>query len=181
MIDSRKDLQRYQREDLAAHKLSKWRWSDRLRYPIVAYQRRLRYTEWVSNRRNAGRLWRVYRTYCRWRLAATGMKMGLDIPPNVFGPGVSVRYGTIVVHPESRVGARCRIHSGVCIGIKDGKVPRLGDDCYLGPGAKVYGGVVLGNKTKVGPNAVVNKSYPAGGAILVAPRHQAAVPVIRED
>jgi serine O-acetyltransferase len=180
MIRTRKDLARYQAEDLAAHKLARWRWYDRYRYPVIAFQRQLRRTEWVSNRKG-GRLWRVYRMFCRWRLAATGLKMGLDIPPNVFGPGLSVRYGTIVVHPECRVGARCRIHSGVCLGVKDGRVPVLGNDCYLGPGAKVYGGVVLGNRTKVGPNAVVNKSYPEGGAILVAPKHQAAVHVVSEE
>jgi serine O-acetyltransferase len=98
------------------------------------------------------------------------MKLGFTIPANVFGPGLSIaHWGTIVVNPDCKVGARCRIHPGVCLGWHNGKVPVLGDDCYLGPGAKVFGGVVLGNQTKVGANAVVSKSYPAGGAILVSP------------
>jgi len=56
MIRSRKDLARYRAEDLAAHKLSRWRWSDRFRYPIVAYQRRLRHTEWVFKPQTCGTL-----------------------------------------------------------------------------------------------------------------------------
>ena len=48
-------------------------------------------------------------------------------------------------------------------------MPRLGDDCYLGPGAKVYGGVVFASGTKVGPNAVVCRSFEDERAVLVAP------------
>ena len=102
-----------------------------------------------------------------------GMKLGFTISANIFGPGLSIaHWGTIVVNPDCRVGSRCRIHPGVCLGWYNGQVPVLGDDCYLGPGAKIYGGVILGDSTKVGANAVVSRSYPDGGAILVAPREQ---------
>jgi serine O-acetyltransferase len=180
VIRSLDDLKRYQQADLAAHNLARWRWHDRYRHPMVAFQRQLRRTEFVSNRKG-GAAWRIVRAWFRWRLRERGLRIGLDIPPNVFGPGLSIRFGPIVVHPDCRVGERCRIHSGVCLGVRDGEVPMLGDDCYLGPGAKVYGGVVLGNRTKVGPNCVVGKSYPESGTILVAARHMAARLPEREE
>lgn len=179
MIRNFQDLKRYQKEDLAANGLARWRWWDRFRNPAIAFERKLRRTEFVLNTLT-GPKWKICRAYSRHSLRRAGTKLGFTIPPNVFGPGLSLpHWGTIVVNPKCRVGARCRMHPGVCLGWHDGKVPRLGDDCYLGPGAKLYGGVVLGNKTKVGPNAVVGRSYPEGGAVLVAPREynvRAAVP-----
>jgi serine O-acetyltransferase len=170
VIESRADLQRYQAEDLIAHQLPRWRWPMRFSHPVLAFQRQLRRTEYVINCRR-GSLWRLYRGYRQRRLRLAGMKLGFTISANIFGPGLSIaHWGPIVVNPDCRIGARCRIHPGVCLGWKDGKVPVLGDDCYLGPGAKVYGGVVLGNGTKVGPNAVVGQSFPEGGAVLVSPR-----------
>jgi serine O-acetyltransferase len=170
MIANFEDLQRYLKEDLAANGLTRWHWWDRMRNPTVAFERKLRRTEFVLNTLK-GPVWKVMRAYCRWRLRVSGMKLGFTIPPNVFGPGLALpHWGTIVINPDCRVGARCRMHPGVCLGWHDGKVPMLGDDCYLGPGAKLYGGVVLGDKTKVGPNTVVGRSYPEGGAVLVAPR-----------
>jgi serine O-acetyltransferase len=136
----------------------------------MAFQRKLRRTEFILNYLD-GPAWALLRAYSRRSLRLAGMKLGFTISANIFGPGLSIaHWGTIVVNPDCRVGARCRIHPGVCLGWHNGKVPMLGDDCYLGPGAKVFGGVVLGNGTKVGPNAVVGRSYPEGGAVLVSPR-----------
>jgi len=106
--------------------------------------------------------------FVRWRLREHGIRLGFTIPPNVFGPGLSIaHWGTIVVNENCRVGARCRIHPGVCLGWTASGVPVLGDDCYLGPGAKVFGGVILGDRTIVGANAVVNRSFPGGSVTLV--------------
>ena len=170
MINNLSDLRRYQQEDLLQSDLEQWRWYLRFQYPIMAFQRKLRRTEYIVNcfRQSA---WAPVRAFARYRLRGAGMKLGFTIPVNVFGPGLSIaHWGTIVVNPDCRVGARCRVHPGVCLGWWDGKVPMLGDDCYLGPGAKVFGDVVLGDRTKVGANAVVSRSYPEGGSVLVAPR-----------
>jgi serine O-acetyltransferase len=45
-------------------------------------------------------------------------------------------------------------------------VPRIGDNCYLGPGAKLFGAIVIGDNTVIGANAVVNKSFPNGNVTL---------------
>lgn len=169
MIHSYRDLKDYQKADLIAHGKSQWRWFDGLRYPVLAFQRQLRRTEFVLNVLK-GPIWTPYKAYRRRSLRIAGMKLGFTISANIFGPGLSIaHWGTIIVNPDCRVGARCRIHPGVCLGWHDG-TPTLGDDCYLGPGAKLFGHIVLGDGTKVGANAVVSRSYPDGGAILVVPR-----------
>ena len=37
--------------------------------------------------------------------------------------------------------------------------PTIGDNCYIGPGAKLFGDIVVGNNVAIGANAVVNKSF----------------------
>ena len=87
--------------------------------------------------------------------------LGFTIPINVFGEGLSIaHYGTIVVNNNSKIGKNCRIHVCVNIGSKPGSqaAPILGDNCYIGPGVKIYGGISLADGTIIGANSVVNKS-----------------------
>ncbi|HYM30274.1 MAG TPA: acyltransferase [Candidatus Cybelea sp.] len=43
---------------------------------------------------------------------------------------------------------------------------RIGRDCWLGFGSIVMPGVILGERTIVGANAVVTKSFPEGNVVL---------------
>lgn len=105
-----------------------------------------------------------------------GVRLGFVIGPNVFGPGLAiVHYGNILFDPTTRIGKNCRIHVGTQIGSsaqfndpKDNHLytPRIGDNCYIGPGAKIYGPVVIGNNCTIGANAVVTKSFPEDGVVL---------------
>ena len=70
-----------------------------------------------------------------------------------------MHYGTIVVNPAAKIGANCRIHPSTSIGDYNG-VPEIGNNVYIGPGAKIYGNIVVGNNVAIGANAVVNKSVP---------------------
>ena len=98
------------------------------------------------------------------------MNLGFSVPPNVFGPGLSIaHWGTLIVNDRARVGSRCRIHPGAVLAVKDGLATQLGDDCYVGPGAKLIGGIILGDGCVVGANAVVTKSFPAGSVLAGVP------------
>jgi serine O-acetyltransferase len=46
-------------------------------------------------------------------------------------------------------------------------VPVIGNDCYIGPGAKLFGPIELGPNPVIGANAVVNRSFPQGNVTLV--------------
>ena len=159
MITDRQTYREYVKEDLKAYGLThvgfyNYWWMDCLRFQL-----RLRRIEYLHN--TAGNnplkgLWRFVLEVVNHRLAT---RLGFTIPKNVFGPGLHiVHYGTIVVHPDARVGRNCRLHPSTSIGDYNG-VPRLGDNVYIGPGAKIYGPVTLGDNVAVGANAVVNKSF----------------------
>ncbi len=93
------------------------------------------------------------------------VRLGLTIPPNVFGPGLCIgHYGMIIVHGDAHVGSNCRIQGGVNIGnystdpeMKTGHAPKIGNNVYIGPGAKLFGKIEIGNNVRIGANAVVNK------------------------
>lgn len=166
MIKSVADLKHYNDADLAQAGLKQWRpWSG-FRYPILAFQRLLRRTEYVVNCRQ-GKIWKPYVFLCLFRLRGVGIRLGFTIHPNVFGPGLSIaHWGTIVTNPNVRIGKNCRIHPSTSLGESDGGSPRLGDDCYVGPGAKLFGPIELGDRVKIGANAVVNKSF--GSDVVLA-------------
>lgn len=98
--------------------------------------------------------------------------LGYTIPLNVFGPGLSIAHrGTIVVSRWARIGENCRIHACVNIRTAAGyadKAPWTGDSVYIGPGAKIFGDIRIGDGVAIGVNAVVNASFGGPGISIAA-------------
>jgi serine O-acetyltransferase len=104
------------------------------------------------------------------------IRLGLTVAPGIFGPGLTiVHYGLLVIEPTTRIGRNCRIHSGVNIGRSPKFVPgaeigryspSIGHNVYIGPGAKIYGPVTIGDDCVIGANAVITKSFPERGLTL---------------
>lgn len=174
MIDSKRALNEYLRADIANHRpaIDKWRFWYSMKYPVLAWQRRLRRIEYLRNCKT-GKMWRPYLAWANYRFLMHSVRLGVSIPPNVFGPGLALaHWGNVMVNSKARIGANCRIHPGTCIGANAGKAPVLGDNCYVGPGAKIYGGIELGDNVRVGANAVVNRSFPSNSLVVGVPAYQ---------
>lgn len=104
---------------------------------------------------------RIAFLFLQFRFLKVSVKLGLTIPLNVFGPGLSIaHYGSIVVNGKSSVGKNCRIHSATNIGEGKNGCPRIGNNVYISPGAKIFGGIIIGDNVKIGANAVVNADVP---------------------
>jgi len=96
-----------------------------------------------------------------------GLKLGFSIPLHVVGPGLSLpHYGTLVISKLAVIGKNARIHICVNIGESNGAAPIIGDNVYIGPGAKIFGTIKLGNNVQIGANAVVNKSFDEDNIVL---------------
>jgi len=148
MIFSKADRDKYFKQDLQQSGLLEWRPWTGIRHPILAFQRKLRHTEYMVNNCSSGRIGKIRVLLSLYSLRRAGMKLGFTIHPNVFGPGLCiVHWGTLVVNPNARIGANCRIHPGTSIGESDGGSPTIGDNCYIGPGAKLFGPIVIGDLT----------------------------------
>ena len=133
---------------------------------IFIFEARLRKLEFALNcSKNPIRI--LFRKILFRRIS---VKLGYSISPNTFGPGLSIAHrGTIVVNGGARIGANCRIHVDVNIGTEAGKAfaaPTIGDNCYIGPGAKIFGSIEIGPNSVIGANSVVNKSFIEGNQTL---------------
>ena len=79
-----------------------------------------------------------------------------------FGPGLIIVHPVgVVVNSAVRGGKRVAIESGVVIGDAKGRSPVIGDDVFVGSGAKILGGVHIGSGARIGANAVVLHDVPA--------------------
>jgi len=60
----------------------------------------------------------------------------------------------------TRIGCNCMILNDVTVGITNGlyKGPRIGNNVYIGTGAKIIGDIFIADGVCVGANAVVVKS-----------------------
>jgi serine O-acetyltransferase len=75
----------------------------------------------------------------------------------------------VVINSKVIAGKNITIESGVVIGDEKGLSPSLGDNVFIGAGAKIIGNVTVGNNVKIGANAVVVKDIPDNCTALGIP------------
>ncbi|MGJ8549474.1 serine O-acetyltransferase [Winogradskyella wichelsiae] len=166
MIQSKSDYYHYVKQDKKALKIEATSTAQLFKNIVSPnyiwkFQQLLRKVEYFQNCKK-GIINKLYLNFLKYKFKAISIKLGFSIPPNVFGPGLSiVHYGTIVINSNTKVGSNCRIHVCVNIGASGGEseAPQLGDNVYIAPGAKIYGNISIPNNTAIGANAVVNKSF----------------------
>jgi serine O-acetyltransferase len=87
-------------------------------------------------------------------------------------PGVCIgHFGGIFIASGVVIGEGCVIMQGVTIGygrVKRG-MPILGRNVYVGPGAKIFGPVTIGDDAFIGANSVVTSDVPPGARVRPAP------------
>ncbi|NCC28726.1 MAG: serine O-acetyltransferase [Gammaproteobacteria bacterium] len=100
---------------------------------------------------------------------------GIEIHPGaVIGRRFFIDHGMGVVIGETAViGDDCTLYHGVTLGgttwQKGKRHPTLGRDVVVGAGAKVLGPLLIGDGVRIGSNAVVVKSVPAGATVVGVP------------
>ena len=165
MITSKKELNEYLLQDAVALRCERKRpklFGD----PIWKFQIVLRKTEYFSYMYQNSKLFILHYLWYKFLLRKHSFKLGFSIPINVFGPGLSIaHYGTIVVSDAAKVGKNCRLQEGVNIGSTNGsaKAPQIGDNVFIGTGAKIIGDITIASDVAIGANAVVVKSITEEG------------------
>jgi len=126
--------------------------------------------------RNHNPLCRVFvYPFARRMLSHYTYKFGISIPfETAIGSGFYIgHFGGIVVNEKSVIGKNCNISHGVTLGEanrgeKKGS-PVLGDNVYIGPGAKIVGAVKIGNDVAIGANCVVTNDIPDHSVVVGIP------------
>lgn len=102
-------------------------------------------------------------------------KLGIWIPPSTnIGSGFYIgHFGGIIINPECVIGKNCNLSHGVTLGQanrgRNKGTPVLGDNVYVGPGAKIVGAVRIGNNVAIGANSVVTKDVPNDAVVVGNP------------
>ena len=72
----------------------------------------------------------------------------------------------VVLHPNTKIGKNVLIGQNVTIGGSfESTVPTIGDNVWIGPGARILGGITIGQNSIVGANAVLRKNVPKNSVV----------------
>ena len=102
-------------------------------------------------------------------------KFGIRIDPMMkIGNGLYIgHFGGINVSIHAVIGENLNISQQVTIGIsnrgKNKGVPTIGDNVYIAPGARIFGGIKIGNNVAIGANSVVTKDIPDDSVVVGIP------------
>ena len=153
MINSKNDYLKYLKQDKLA--LGKNYKSPKLVHDEI--WRLLRKTEYYVNCKKTF-IGKLYSKVLQFLYYKKRLKYNTYIPLNVFGPGFSIaHFGSIIVNGNAKIGKNCRIQDSVTIGATNGAsdAPVLGDNIFIGSGARIIGKVNIASDIAIGSNAVV--------------------------
>ena len=81
-----------------------------------------------------------------------------------------IHSGNIRIHPRAVIGDRCGILNDVTIGtnMKQG-APTIGNDVFIGVGAKILGEITIGDGARIAANSLVISDVPAKATAIGVP------------
>ena len=118
----------------------------------------------------------VKRFYYLHRYNALLRFFSCDIPIEVtIGENLTLPHGGngIFISRGAEIGKNCVIFQQVTIGsntlrgTKHPGVPKIGDNVYIGAGAKIIGRVVVGSNVRIGANAVIVNDVPDNCTVVM--------------
>lgn len=163
MNKSQHDRSGWRQPDWSRESCRPWQWepSRQLLRALRDYQRA-----------PAGLVGKLMRAWAELRHRFWSVVTGADIPLNscIDGGLMMLHPNGIVIHPEAKIGPNAFLLQQVTLGTgpRPG-LPVLGADVMVGAGAKVLGGVILGDHCRIGANAVVVDDVPAGSVAVGIP------------
>ena len=87
-----------------------------------------------------------------------------------FGPEFVLIHSTgVVINSDVQGGRGITLEHQVTIGAEKDRAPVLGDNVFIGAGAKVVGSITVGSNVKIGANAVVLTDIPDGVTAVGVP------------
>ncbi|PWW31277.1 serine O-acetyltransferase [Cytobacillus oceanisediminis] len=76
----------------------------------------------------------------------------------------------VVIHEKAELGSNTRIYQNVTIGGRGGRgVPKIGHNVFIGCGACILGGVVIGDNAVIGANTCVIEDV-SPNSVVVGPK-----------
>jgi serine O-acetyltransferase len=125
-------------------------------------------------------LWFRFGSWCRYKRIPFLPGLVQRILYRWFGlemsPGANIGGGLYIAHPigtvisAQKMGENCSIIAAVTIGMRnEHEFPRIGNNVFIGAGARVLGGITVGDDVVIGANAVVMNDLPSGATAVGIP------------
>ena len=73
----------------------------------------------------------------------------------------------IIINDKAIIGRNCTIFQQVTIGEWNNVAPIIGDNCLIGAGAKLLGGIKVGKNVKIGANCIVVTDIPDNAMVVM--------------
>lgn len=128
---------------------------------IWKYIKTLRFSEYHKNSKGL-----FHKVILRWylhKLRKYSRITGFQIPTNTVDAGITIwHWGPVIINPKVKIGKNCILNPMIVIGHKvpGESVPVIGNNVFIGAGAKIIGDVHIGNNVTIAPNAVVINDVP---------------------
>jgi len=125
------------------------KWVQRIRFPLFRWP-----------------LMILYFSSYKFMEAISGIRISSE---SEIGPGLVIHnFGGVII--KGTIGKNCVVVQGAqIISRADGHArgwPTLGDNVYVGSGAKILGNVKIGSNSRIGANAVVMKDVPENSLVM---------------
>lgn len=130
--------------------------------------------EVVDNNSKVPKLIRYYYLYKIKKMDAfNNASMGTDMGAGAcFATPPSLPHGLngIIIAHYAHIGKNCTIFQQVTIAQGSNKTAAtIGDNCFIGAGARIIGNVIIGDNVKIGANAVVLSDIPSNSTAVGVP------------
>lgn len=97
------------------------------------------------------------------------LRHGLEIWGDI-GGGLYIPHPVGTVIAVETMGQNCSVIAAVTVGMREKwGFPQIGDDVFIGAGARVLGTITVGSQAKIGANSVVLGNVPAAVTVVGAP------------
>ena len=118
-------------------------------------------------------IYKILFSYTIYKIISIVLGIKIDDKADI-GKGFYIgHYGQIFIG-KVIIGDNCNISQGVTIGyggvdtLFQG-LPEIGNNVFIGPGAKIFGGIKIGNNVCIGANTVVTKTIKNNSIVLGNP------------
>jgi serine O-acetyltransferase len=135
-----------------------------------------RFGRWAQRLEPRPARWTAGRVYWALNLGVE-VALGVVLPRRTrIGEQLLIVHGaSIRVHPDVVIGDRVCLMHEVTLGLNSGPegartgAPRIGNDVFIGAGAKVLGGITVGDGARIAANSLVVTDVPAGATVIGVP------------
>ena len=161
MIKNKQDYKKYIKIETENYKRSYPEFTKELK-SILKFQKIYRTLEYYHNCKKSP-ISKLIKKYLLIKYEYLSQKYNFHIPINTIEEGLCIIHtGPIYINKNTKIGKYLRIHPMTTIGKNIGPnngCPTIKNNVWIGPGARIYGNITIGNNVVIGTNSVVNKSF----------------------